>query len=303
MFIDPAPAGEAFWATDIETGEIIRYPDNHRDPMKRGKPLFKRRFIPARLSDNPYLAEDGIYEANLLSLPEDQKRKLLEGDWSIVEGAAFAEFSPKHHVCKPFDIPSEWRRFRGADYGYSSPACVLWFAIDPAYDTLYVYRELYGSGMTGQDLARKCLELERGERISYGVLDSSVWHQRGHFGPSIAEEMIAEGCKWRPSDRGQGSRVAGKNRLHELLKVQPINGLEERAGIIFFDTCRQIISDLPAIPRDPDGTDDIDVRYSRDHSYDALRYGIMSRPRAQSPLDWGYQPQYRYNPADEVFGY
>lgn len=304
MFIDPAPPNEAFWGTDIETGEVLRFPENHRDPKKAGKPIFKRRFIPARLSDNPYLAEDGIYESNLLSLPEDQRRKLLEGDWSIVEGAAFAEFSPKHHVCKPFDIPPEWRRFRGADYGYSSPACVLWFAIDPAYDTLYVYRELYGSGMTGQDLARKTLELERGERISYGVLDSSVWHQRGHFGPSIAEEMIAEGCKWRPSDRGQGSRVAGKNRLHELLKVQPVGrSLEERAGIIFFDTCRQIISDIPAIPGDPDGTDDIDSRYSRDHSYDALRYGIMSRPRATSPLDWGMSPQYRYNPADEVFGY
>jgi hypothetical protein len=304
MFIDPAPPNEAFWGTDIETGEVLKFPDNHRDPKKAGRPIFKRRFIPARLSDNPYLAEDGIYESNLLSLPEDQRRKLLEGDWSIVEGAAFAEFSPKHHVCKPFDIPPEWRRFRGADYGYSSPACVLWFAIDPAYDTLYVYRELYGSGMTGQDLARKTMELERGERISYGVLDSSVWHQRGHFGPSIAEEMIAEGCKWRPSDRGQGSRVAGKNRLHELLKVQPVgrNG-EEKAGIIFFDTCRQIISDIPAIPGDPDGTDDIDSRYSRDHSYDALRYGIMSRPRAQSPLDWGHQPQYRYNPSDEVFGY
>lgn len=303
MFIDPAPYNQAFWATDIETGEILTYPENHKDPNKRGKPLSKRRFIPATLADNKYLAEDGIYEANLLSLPEDQRRKLLDGDWSIVEGAAFAEFSPKHHVCKPFDIPPEWRRFRGADYGYSSPACVLWFAIDPAYDTLYVYRELYGSGMTGQDLARKVLELERGEKISYGVLDSSVWHQRGHFGPSIAEEMIAEGCKWRPSDRGQGSRVAGKNRLHELLKIQPINGHEERSGIIFFDTCRQVISDLPAIPGDPDGTDDIDDRYSRDHSYDALRYGIMSRPRAQSPLDWGHQPQYRYNPSDEVFGY
>jgi len=304
MFIDPAPAGQAFWATNIETGEVIRYPENHDDPNKRGKPIFKRRFIPARLKDNPYLAEDGIYEANLLSLPEDQRRKLLEGDWSIVEGAAFAEFNPNHHVCKPFDVPSEWRRFRSADYGYSSPACVLWFAIDPAYDTLYVYRELYGSGMTGVDLAQKTLMLEAGEKIAYGILDSSVWHQRGHYGPSVAEEMIAAGCKWRPSDRGQGSRVSGKNRLHELLKVRSINGLgEERAGIVFFDTCRQVISDLPAIPTDPDGTDDIDSRYSRDHSYDALRYGIMSRPRASSPLDWGTKPMHKYIPADDVFGY
>lgn len=303
MFIDPAPYGEAFWATDVETGETLKYPDNHHDLSKRGKPIFKRRFIPAKLQDNKYLAEDGIYEANLLSLPEDQRRKLLEGDWSIVEGAAFAEFSPKYHVCKPFDIPHDWRRFRSADYGYSSPACVLWFAIDPAYDTLYVYRELYGSGMTGVDLAEKTMRMELGDKISYGILDSSVWHQRGHYGPSVAEEMIAAGCKWRPSDRGQGSRVAGKNRLHELLKLREDRLGDKRPGIVFFDTCRQIISDLPAIPTDPDGTEDIDSRYPHDHSYDALRYGIMSRPRASNALDWGTKPMHKYIPADDVFGY
>ena len=303
MFIDPAPAGEAFWARDIETGEIMTYPEDHENPLLRGKPLFKRRFIPARLKDNPYLYADGNYERSLLGLPEEQRRKLLEGDWSIVEGAAFAEFSPRYHVCKPFDIPTDWRRFRAADYGYSSPACVLWFAIDPAYDTLYVYRELYGPGMTGVDMAHKVLQMEEGEPIAYGMLDSSVWHQRGHYGPSVAEEMIGAGCRWRPSDRGQGSRVAGKNRLHELLKVHEDALGNKRAGIVFFENCRQIISDLPAIPTDPDGTEDIDSRYPHDHSYDALRYGIMSRPRASSPLDWGTTPHRKYSPADSTFGY
>lgn len=304
MFIDPAPAGQAFWAKDVDTGDVLTYPADHEDISKRGKPLFKRRFIPAKLVDNPYLYADGAYERSLLGLPEDQRRKLLEGDWSIVEGAAFAEFNPRYHVCKPFDLPHDWRRFRSADYGYSSPACVLWFAIDPAYNTLYVYRELYGSGMTGVDLAQKVLRLEDGERVSYGMLDSSVWHQRGHYGPSVAEEMVAAGCRWRPSDRGQGSRVAGKNRLHELLKLtEDIRTGEKRSGIVFFDTCRQLISDLPAIPTDPDGGEDIDDRYPSDHSYDALRYGIMSRPRAESALDWGNKSQYKWKPADEVFGY
>ena len=57
MFIDPAPYNKAYDATDIETGETLRYPAGH---SKAGKPLFKRRFIPARLSDNPYLSEHVI---------------------------------------------------------------------------------------------------------------------------------------------------------------------------------------------------------------------------------------------------
>ncbi|AXP07694.1 terminase large subunit [Sinorhizobium phage phiM6] len=304
MFIDPEVPGKAFWATDVETGEVLRYPDNHEDPMKRGRPLFKRKFIPALLKDNPYLYADGAYERSLQGLPEDQRRKLLEGDWSIMEGAAFAEFSPKLHTCDPFDIPSSWRRFRGADYGYSSPAAVLWLAIDPVYNTLYVYRELYKKGMTAKDMAYEVLSREVDESVSYGMLDSSVWHQRGHNGPSIAEEMIALGCKWRPSDRGQGSRVAGKNRLHELLKIQEYDDGEKKPGIIFFNTCRQLIADIPSIPTDPDGGDDIDDRYPNDHTYDALRYAIMSRPRSANLMDWDMNRKLdRYQPADKVFGY
>jgi len=65
MFIDPAMWGKAFDATDIETGETLRWPKGH---SREGQPLFKRRFIPSKLSDNPYLYDSGDYEANLLSL-------------------------------------------------------------------------------------------------------------------------------------------------------------------------------------------------------------------------------------------
>ena len=297
MFVDPETPGKAFWARDLETNEVMVYPKGHE---KEGQPLFKRRFIPAKLSDNPYLFNNGVYEASLLGLPEDQRRKLLDGDWSVTEGAAFAEFNPKVHVVEPFDIPHSWRRFRSADFGYSSFSAVLWFAIDPEFDTLYVYRELYVPKKTGVELAHLVLQAEAGESISYGILDSSVWHQRGHYGPSIAEEMIQEGCRWRPSDRGPGSRIAGKNRLHELLKVNPET---ERPGIIFFNNCRQTIADIPSIPGDPKGGEDIDDRFTSDHTYDALRYGIMSRPRASSPLDWGNKPQNKYTPFDQTFGY
>jgi hypothetical protein len=34
----------------------------------------------------------------LLSLPEQQRRQLLEGDWDIKEGAAFTEFDRNVHV-------------------------------------------------------------------------------------------------------------------------------------------------------------------------------------------------------------
>lgn len=299
MFIDPAPPNKAFPAQDLDTGEVLRYPDTHKNA---GKPLFYRRFIPASLYDNPYLTADGAYEANLLSLPEMQRRQLLEGDWNIASGAAFPEFRLSKHVIEPFEIPHEWRRFRSCDFGYSSHSAVHWYTIDPNFGTLYVYRELYVSKHTGKDLGKAVLEAERGESIQYGVLDSSCWHQRGQIGPSIAEEMISLGCRWRPSDRSAGARVAGKNRLHELLKVDSDTDMP---GVVFFNNCRQIIADLPIIPSDPKGGDDIDQRFASDHSYDSLRYGIMSRPRSSSPFEdigKAHQPN-RWRPSDTAFGY
>jgi len=272
MFIDPAPYGKEFDATNVETGEVLRYPSGH---AKAGKALFKRKFIPARLSDNPFLSKSGDYEAMLLSLPEQQKRQLLEGDWDIKEGAAFTEFNRSIHVVEPFNIPSNWVKFRACDYGYGSYSGVLWFAVSPS-EQLVVYRELYVSKILATDLADMVLEREAGDgNIRYGVLDSSLWHKRGDTGPSLAEQMISRGCRWRPSDRSKGSRVAGKNEVHRRLQIDEFT---EEPRMIFFNTCTETVSQLPSIPLDKKNPEDVDTK-AEDHLYDALRYGIMSRPR------------------------
>ena len=296
MFIDPAPFGEAFDATDIETGEVLKYPAGH---PKAGKALFKRRFIPARLSDNPYLSESGDYEAMLLSLPEHQRKQLLEGDWDIKEGAAFTEFDRRIHVIKPFPIPNNWVKFRACDYGYGSYSGVLWFAVSPD-EQLVVYRELYVSKVLATDLADMILEVESGDgNIRYGVLDSSLWHNRGDTGPSLAEQMITRGCRWRPSDRSKGSRVSGKNEIHRRLQVDEFT---EQPRLVFFSTCTETISQLPAIPLDKRNPEDVDTN-AEDHLYDALRYGIMSRPRF-SIFDYDPNvPKPTYQPSDSTFGY
>ena len=296
MFIVPSPPGKSFYATDVETGETLVYPKGH---SREGQPLFKRKFISAKLADNPYLAESGDYETMLLSLPEHQRKQLLEGNWDIAEGAAFSEFNRAIHVVEPFDIPSNWPKFRACDYGYGSFSAVIWFAVAPD-DSIVVYRELYVTKVLAEDLAVMILQAEEGDKIRYGVLDSSCWHKRGDTGPSIAERMIMKGCRWRPADRSAGSRVAGKNEVHRRLQVDSFTGAPR---MVFFNTCVQIIADLPTLPIDKTNPEDINTKVSNDHSYDALRYGLMSRPRSGL---------FDYNPmasssgmrvADEQFGY
>jgi hypothetical protein len=48
---------------------------------------------------------DGQYEAMLRSLPEVERKRLLEGDWDVAEGAAFPEFSRSRHVVEHFELP------------------------------------------------------------------------------------------------------------------------------------------------------------------------------------------------------
>jgi hypothetical protein len=177
MFVDPEVPNKAFWATNPDTGEVLSWPANSKFAQKNGlvgQPMFKRRFIPANLFDNPYLAEDGAYEANLLSMPEHLRKQLLEGNWDILEGAAFTEFDRNIHTIEPFKIPNNWTKFRACDYGYSSHTGVLWFAVDPVDEKLIVYRELYVSKVNSDDLADMILEMEEGENIRYGILDSSL---------------------------------------------------------------------------------------------------------------------------------
>ena len=293
-FIDPERYNHSFWATDTDTGEVITWPKGH---SREGEPLFKRRFIPATLFDNPYLAEDGMYEANLLSLPEHQRRQLLEGDWDINEGAAFPEFSRRIHVVEPFEIPHSWPRFRACDYGYGSYTGVVWIAVAPD-EQLIVYREMYVSKVLATDLADMILQEEVDEKIRYGVLDSSLWHKRGDTGPSLAEQMIVKGCRWRPADRSKGSRVSGKNEIHRRLQVDEFT---EEPRMVFFNTCKNLISQLPSIPLDKNNPEDVDTK-AEDHLYDALRYGVMTRPRS-SLFDYNPMQRSGFQASDPTFGY
>ena len=285
MFVDPAEPNKAF-NVSIDTPTGIR--------------KISRRFIPAKLQDNPYLMQTDDYYIMLASLPEVQRKQFLEGDWTAFENSSFPEFNKTTHVVDPFDIPRGWSRFRSADWGYSSNACCLWFAID--WDNnLWVYRELYTKKITADEFARKVLEAEQGEFMRYGVLDSSTWARRGDVGPSIAETMIQEGCKWRPSDRSPKSRINGKLEIHKRLKVHE---KDNEPTLKVFSNCVNLIRTLPLLPLDKNNPEDVDTD-AEDHAYDALRYGCMSRPMHPSVMKELFQNSTEkvFKPVDRVFGY
>ncbi len=271
-------------------------PSEHNKSFQ-GSDGLTRKFIPAKLADNPYLAEDGVYEQMLKSLPPTQRQQLLEGNWDVAEGAAFTEFDPKLHIITPFEIPLPWERTKAVDYGYAAESCCLWGTIDVNDGTLIIYRELYKKGLTGEELATIITNMELVDPFSVsGVLDTAAWARTGTTGPTVGEALIRAGHKLRRADK---NRVQGKIQIHEFLKVRE-NG---RPKLQIFNTCPNLIRELQSIPLSKTNPEDVDTHAS-DHAYDALRYMIMSRPRMDSPLERlrGIKREIHL-PADSTFGY
>ena len=275
-YVDPHPPNESF------TGE-----DN-----------LTRKFIPARLDDNPYLAKDGRYEEMLMALPPTQRKQLLEGNWDVNEGAAFTEFEQDVHVITPFEIPISWERVKGIDYGYASESACIWGTVDPSDGTLIIYRELYRKGLTGVDLGQLITQMELQDPYSVqGVLDTAAWARTGTTGPTVGESLVRAGHKLRRADK---NRIQGKIQIHEYLRIQQSG----RPRLQIFNNCPSLIRELQSIPLDRSNPEDVDT-HAPDHAYDALRYLIMSRPRMQDSLSRirNLHLEQAYTPADSEFGY
>ena len=106
------------WAVDIGPNTPVT------DPVSG----LTRVFIPAKLADNPaLLLADPMYVNRLKASGSPELR--LEGDWNVLEGAFFSEFSTERHVLRPFEIPHFWTRFRSGDWGSAVPYSFGWYSV------------------------------------------------------------------------------------------------------------------------------------------------------------------------------
>ena len=274
-YIDPAPLG---WKiiTDEKTG-------------------LRRVYIPSRVSDNRILmANDPLYVQKIKAAGnETLVRAWLEGDWSVITGAYFPEFSAERHVVQPRTLPAHWTRFRAMDWGSARPFSVGWYAVSDGTDVfpagaLIKYREWYGASepniglkLPAEAVAQGIVEREAGDYdrdakqslVRYGVLDPAAFAEDG--GPSIAERMRRAGASFRRADNArvaQRGAMGGWDQLRSRLA-----GIDGRPMIYFFATCVDTIRTLPALQHDEARPEDVDTN-SEDHAADETRYAVLSRP-------------------------
>lgn len=237
---------------------------------------FRRVFIPARISDNPHLANTE-YQRQLEALPEETRKALLHGRWDVYEGAVFNEWDYNCHTCEPFEVPNGWEIWRACDDGYAAPACVLWLAFDKTNDRIFVIDELYERGLSPEQLALAVLEKDkRFGRDLDGVIDSAAFAEIGlgaHAGKgSRGDIMNSLGCRWKPAEKGAGSRVHGLSAIHQRLGFRR----DGFGGLVICRSARNLIRTLPSLVYSRTNPEDIDDGCEQ-HAVDALRYGLTRR--------------------------
>jgi hypothetical protein len=259
----------------------------------------QRVFIPAKIKDNPtLLANDPNYINRLkMSGSEQLVRAWLEGDWSIIEGAFFAEWDAKKHILphaaivEQMEKSGDWKVFTSGDWGSARPFSFGWYAIVP--DQFFIedkliprgaivrIREYYGMKKGQFNVGIKATaeavasEVKRrtNEKLLYGVLDPSAFRQDG--GPSIAERMAALGVRFRPADN---KRVARKGAMGGWDMCR--HRLDGEDGIPMFyvtEHSPHFIRTIPVLQHDKSNFEDLDTE-AEDHVADEWRYGMMSRP-------------------------
>jgi len=279
--------------TFVDRGEYVvaEMPDDEGG-MLRG-------YIPARLEDNPSMAEDDPkYEARLKGLgSESLVRAMRWGDWDVIEGAFFDTLSRQRHSVRPFKIPDTWDRFRSGDWGSAKPFSVGWWAIvldtfvTPCGKTLprgciVRYREWYGCKegkpntglkMTAEEVGQGIVDREiAGEagKIQDSVLDPAAFAQDG--GPSLASRIIAKGPFFRPADN---KRVTQRGAMGgwDMMRHRLNGDGDGNPMMVVFTTCTDFWRTVPVLQHDEKRPEDLDTD-GEDHVADEVRYACMSRP-------------------------
>jgi Terminase large subunit, T4likevirus-type, N-terminal len=262
-----------------------------------------RQYIPAKLSDNAALMRDDPgYLGRLSGLGSPALvAAMRDGDWNQIEGAFFEIWRNDLHVVKPFVVPVNWLRFRSGDWGSAKPFSFGWWAVaqDQHIENGHVfergdlirYREWYGCKpnkpneglrLTAEEVGYKLAQIERDEKIIYGVLDPACFAH--HSGPSIYENIYKGSGNKVVFQRADNTRIAnrgalaGWDQMRARLKGDcDAEGNVVRPAIYCFSNCLDSIRTIPALQHDMRHPEDLDSDME-DHAADDWRYACNSRP-------------------------
>ena len=206
------------------------------------------QLITAKTIQNPHYPKEEIEKARK-KMPEWRFRMFYEGVFTKPLGLIY----PDYELVEPFDIPKDWLKIRGLDFGYNHPTAVIWLAKDPKTGVWYAYKELKKSELTLDEL----YEVLKKENI-----------------PTYADPEMKQGLETLKR-RGLDIRPAKKEVLAGIVFVQ---GLFKQGKLKIFSTLSKTIDEISSYSWKLDANDEpIDEPVKEnDDLMDAMRYALFS---------------------------
>ncbi len=271
-----------------------------------------RRFIPARVTDNPVYANDPVYMSKLYSLPDLLRKQLLYGDWSAGFGMALDELDREIHIVDRFEPPSHWIQFGSFDWGYNHPWVFGHYCVneDGVIVKLNTHR---GRFMSDRTIAESLKDRIDFRRLAYVTAGHDCWAKHGartdDETPSTAERFAEHDIYLSRANIG---RHAGLRNFREHVSWKGDETLGVKDGepnFYLMDTPgnQQCIETLLSIMTDPDDPEDalkMDADpisgEGGDDDYDETRYALASRP-SRAETNWEDQQLRAWDPSVLAF--
>lgn len=286
-------------AKGLRKGIVVGNPAGHnwiynywikQDMFKTPTAKLQFKMIVAPSTENIHLP-DGYVAGMLETYSTERIQREIMGSFDAFEGQVYHEFRRDIHVIKPFTIPREWTRAVGADHGYTNPTAWIWGAFD--YDgNCYVYREFYEREWLIEEICRgnKALkklgvvELNGSDKLDGIYIDPSTKATRGQTGFSDFDTYLDHLPKRWPLMLAKNSVETGIDRVKSYLKI---NERTKKPKLFIFDTCVNLIEEMAQYRYEQNSPNKVGKANEKetpvkkdDHTQDAIRYLLMSRPEA-----------------------
>lgn len=272
-----------FWVKRLFIDRNFHVDNEHPEKSENPKDY---AFVFAKAEDNiAALAENPDYLEDISKMAGSDA--LRYGDWNIMSGQYFDNFSPVKHVKKQFKIPDHWNRYRSFDYGLDMFAC-FWWAVDTD-GRAWCYRSFEMDNLNPQDAARCVIQNTLpDERFMCTYAPPDMWSRQRETGRTTAEIFMMNGVEVVKADN---NRVQGHMVMRSLLEPIPLHdeyvikrlggkskAPKELPALMFFDNIGQAIEDIQAIQHDELNANDCAKKpHDVTHTVDGIRYFAISR--------------------------
>lgn len=250
------------------------------------KEIYKKQYtdpnifvVEVEMDENPHLHEDEI-EIFMSTLSEDDQKARKAGRYIEVAGTIWPQFGA-HNIIDPW-IPepkSDYLFFNMMDHGYNNPTAWLWGAVDRDGRIIIFHEHYKEKKLVPWHAARvRSLNKELEVNPQYNVGDPSIKATDPITGTSIQIEYMEEGV---PIILGNNDLTAGLPRVGRYLQNS-----DKGPRLYITRNCTMTLEEVPAYRWGQWATRKMreernakeEPHKKDDHTCDALRYGVMSRP-------------------------